>query len=39
VIDKKGLIRYIGVGGKTNPDQAREDIRKRILPVITEALQ
>jgi peroxiredoxin len=39
VIDKRNLIRYIGVGGKTNPEQAREDIRMRILPVITEALQ
>jgi thiol-disulfide isomerase/thioredoxin len=39
VIDKQGLIRYIAVGGKTDPDQAREDIRQQILPVITEALQ
>jgi thiol-disulfide isomerase/thioredoxin len=39
VVDKSGMIRYIGVGGKTDPDQAREDIRQRILPIIKEALQ
>ena len=39
VVDKRGLIRYIEVGGQTDPTKAREDIRQHILPVIKEALQ
>ena len=38
VVDKQGLIRYIGSGGRTVPEEARADIRARILPIIEEAL-
>lgn len=39
VVDKQGIIRYIGSGGKTVPEEARADIRARILPLIDEALK
>ena len=39
VIGKDGRILYVGIGGKTEPAEARLDLMSKVLPVIEQALK